>query len=245
MNQFVTLPNSMAENSAIKLDHVLVYLMCKKHMNNKTRDAFPSITTLYKLCRMQRNKVMLCLETLEKEGYIKITRAERRGQSNHYYFPVEKEEDFQMVAFGLLNNPDLTTAEKGYFAILQQYYFIDKDTATGKYRLSTRQISEITGLTASTLSRMERQLVDKGMLNRFKTNVKDQIDGLYKDERLSQLEKTRQSETLLAEDLNATKYVMIGMFQEMMTQMSKMNSRIEQLEQNKRPEPRTEFGFDE
>lgn len=215
MNQFVTLPNSMADNSAIKLEHVLVYLMCKKFMNGETRDAFPSITTLSQHCKMRRTKIMQCLKTLEDEGYITITHAKKKGQSNHYFFPVTKEENFEMIAFGLINNDKLTYTEKGYFAILQQYYFIDKDTATGKYRLSTKRLTEITGLTPSTLSRMEKGLVDKGMLETFKTNVKDKIDGLYKDDRLSNLERTRQAETLLAEDLNATKTIMVGMFQQM------------------------------
>ena len=39
MNQFTTLPNNLIETDNIKLQHVLVYLMCKKYMNNQSRIA--------------------------------------------------------------------------------------------------------------------------------------------------------------------------------------------------------------
>ena len=141
---YTTLPNELINTEGLKLDHVIVYLMCKSHMNTKTRQCYPSIATLAKKCKIGRVQITTYLQDLEDTGYIKIRHAEKKGQANHYEFPTEKEEKFEMISTALLNNPNLTAKEKSYLAILQKYFIIDKDSRTGKYRLSTREISEIT-----------------------------------------------------------------------------------------------------
>ena len=49
---FTTLPNELITTDGIKLDHVIVYLMCKSHMNYETRKCYPSLTTLSKKCKI-------------------------------------------------------------------------------------------------------------------------------------------------------------------------------------------------
>ena len=209
---FTTLPNELIATDGIKLDHVIVYLMCKSHMNNETRKCYPSLTTLSKKCKIGRVQVISYLKDLEDAGYIKITHATKKGQSNYYEFPVDKEEKFEMISTALLNNPDLNAKEKTYLAILQKYLIINKDERTGKYRLSSREISEITKTPIWTINKLAKGLCDKGMLERFQTNVKDQVTQLYKNETLTHLDKTKQADILLAEDINSIKCMMVAMF---------------------------------
>lgn len=243
MNQFTTLPNNLIETDNIKLQHVLVYLMCKKYMNNQSRIAWPSITTLMNECGIGRNRIVTALNELESAGFIQIQHAKTKGQSNQYYFPPEKEEKFEMVSMSLINAKEFSPIEKGYFAALQKFYFIDKDTRTGKYCLTNNQIAELTGLSNASISRLEKNLIDKDVLARFKTNVKDQITGLYKNERLTDLDKSKQADVLLAEDMNSVKLVMAAMFKEMRSQLSKINNRLDSLESNQKQLPK-EFKFD-
>lgn len=243
MNNFATLPHKIVDNSILKLEHVLVYLMCKKYMNSKTRLSFPSITTLVRECGMGRSKITRVINDLETTGFIQIQHAKIKGQSNQYYFPPEKEEKFEMVSMSLINAKEFSPIEKGYFAALQKFYFIDKDTRTGKYCLTNNQIAELTGLSNASISRLEKNLIDKDVLARFKTNVKDQITGLYKNERLTDLDKSKQADVLLAEDMNSVKLVMAAMFKEMRSQLSKINNRLDSLESNQKQLPK-EFKFD-
>lgn len=243
MNNFATLPHEIVDNSILKLEHVLVYLMCKKYMNSQTRLSFPSITTLVKECGMGRSKITRIINDLETTGFIQVHRAKIKGQSNNYYFPPEKEENFEMVSMSLINAKEFSPIEKGYFAALQKFYFIDKDTRTGKYCLTNNQIAELTGLSNASISRLEKNLIDKDVVARFKTNVKDQITGLYKNERLTDLDKSKQADVLLAEDLNSVKLMMAAMYKEMRSTMSKMNKRLEQIESNQKQLP-TSFDFE-
>jgi predicted transcriptional regulator len=243
MNQFTTLPNNLIETENIKLQHVLVYLMCKKYMNHQSRMAWPSITTLMRECGIGRNRIVNALNDLEKAGFLHIQHANIKGQSNQYYFPPEKEDKFEMISMSLINAKEFSPTEKGYFAILQKFYFIDKDTRTGKYCLTNNQIAELTGLSNASISRLEKNLIDKDVVARFKTNVKDQITGLYKNERLTDLDKSKQADVLLAEDLNSVKLMMAAMYKEMRSTMSKMNKRLEQIEVNQKQLP-TSFEFE-
>lgn len=78
---------------------------------------------------------------------------------------------------------------------------------------------------------MSKTLCDKGMIQRFQTNVKDQITGLYKDETLTYLDKTQQADTLLAEDLNAIKYIIGAVFTQFNGKLDEITSRLNDLEQ--------------
>ena len=149
-NQFTTLPNDMCKNENIGLAEITVYLMCKKYMNSEDREAFPSYTTLGKDCSCSRDKVIQCIRNLEAAGYIKINRKAGK-KSNYYYFPREKEKEFQMIAYSLLTNTKLNAKEKSYLAILQQHYRVDKDAKTGEVSISTLDLCNLTKVSSTSL----------------------------------------------------------------------------------------------
>ena len=149
-NQFTTLPNDICKNEKIGIAEVLVYLMCKQHINGITNECFPSYETLAKECECSRNKVMSCIKTLNEEGFIQIEKKPNR-KSNFYKFPKDKEQKFQMIALDLLSNEKLTGKEKSYLSILQQHYIINKDTKTGEVSISNLDLMNLTKVSSTTL----------------------------------------------------------------------------------------------
>lgn len=149
-NQFTTLPNDMCKNELLGIAEVTVYLMCKKYMNASTREAYPSYATLAKDCSCARNKVIQCIKNLEETGYVEIRKKLNR-KSNFYYFPKDKEKQFQKIAYKFLLNEKLTGKEKGYLAILQQHFRVDKDAKTGEVSISNIDIQQLTKVSPTSL----------------------------------------------------------------------------------------------
>lgn len=239
-NQFTTLPNNICKDTKIGISEVAVYLMCKRYMNQDSRESFPSYATLAQLCEMSKNKVIDCIHTLAEEGYIQIRKKEGR-KSNFYYFPVEVEKNFSMIAYEFLFNEKLSAKEKGYLAIIQQYFYINKDERTGSVTISNRELCQLTKVSDKTISRIDKDLMNKEMLAVFKSNIRDTVTGIYNNTKLSNLEKTKQANTLLAEDQEAIKNVMAEMFNKILTKMSEMEVRLNSIEEKKLPKNEYKF----
>lgn len=231
--QFTTLPNQVVENKELGLDDVTVYLMCKLHMNGETREAFPSYDTLKRECEMARNKVITCIKNLANSGFIVIRKKDGK-KSNFYYFPPEKEEKFEMIALAFLQNPNLSAREKGYLAILQKYYKVDKDTRTGFVTLTRKEILEVTNVSTSMLTRLESGLTEKEIFQTLTSSTVDNISKVHKNHRLTDLEKSRQSETILAENADAMKKFMGYAFKEIVSAINQLNQRIDNMERQQR-----------
>ena len=231
--QFTTLPNKVVENKELGLDDVTVYLMCKLHMNGETREAFPSYDTLKRECEMASNKVIKCIKNLANSGFITIKKKDGK-KSNFYYFPHEKEEKFEMIAKAFLENPNLTAREKGYLSILQKYYKIDKDTRTGFVTLTRKEILEVTNVSSSMLSRLESGLTEKEIFQTLTSSTVDSVSKVHRSNRLTDLEKTRQSETILAENADAMKKFMGYAFKEIVSAINQLNQRIDNMEKQQR-----------
>lgn len=231
--QFTTLPNKVVEDTKLGLDDVTVYLMCKLHMNGETREAFPSYDTLKRECEMARNKVITCIKNLANSGFITIRKKDGK-KSNFYYFPPEKEEKFEMIALAFLQNPNLSAREKGYLSILQKYYKVDKDTRTGFVTLTRKEILEVTNVSTSMLTRLESGLTEKEIFQTLTSSTIDSISKVHRNNRLTNLEKTKQAETILAENADAMKKFMGYAFKEIVSAINQLNDRIDKMERQQR-----------
>ena len=71
----------------IKSQGLAIYTVLKKHINHKTKRAFPSIERIARLCHLAEKTVIKYLRILEREGLIKIIR--RRINKKRCFFEYE------------------------------------------------------------------------------------------------------------------------------------------------------------
>lgn len=225
--QFTTLPNKLAECCDLGVDEVIVYLMCKKNMNNQTRESRRSMDTLASECSLNKRTVKSCLQKLEDKKYLEIRRSNIKNSCFSYYFPPEKEEQFEMIALAFLENEILSPKEKGLLSILQKDFKIDKTQRTGSVFLERNKILEQTGMSSASLSRIEKELSGKQVMHRLQTSAIDEIAKVRRNARLADIDKTKQSETILAENIDAMKLFMGAMFKEVISQMQVLNNKID------------------
>lgn len=229
--QFTTLPDDITKTPDISVDDVVVYLMIKKHMNGTSRCAFRSLRDLKDECELSVPSIQKCINNLADKGYIqKISQGQRKATK--YKFPVEKEGDFEMIALNFLTNPDLSAREKGLLAILQKHFKIDAAAGMGRVFLSRPEILTETNLSQSMLTRIEKGLSQKEIYKTLTSCAKDEITRIRKDQRITDIEKTKQAETLLAENVDAMKMFMGQMFKEFLFQFEQMNNRLDKLEKS-------------
>ena len=233
--QFTTLPKGLSKNEDINLVDILVYLMCKKHMNKDTRIAFPSQIKLAHECEIDKNTVVKSLKNLEKNGYIQIIPQGLR-KPNHYKFPIEKEKEFEMISFDLLTNKKLTAKNKAYLATIQQYFYIDKDSRTGQMCISDYEVAKDIKSSTKTVQRYDTELVDLDCMQIGRSNIKDQITGLLKRNKSVNLDVTGQAVVLLAENQNqiiSALYHIAKQLSYLNNQNNQINERLDRLEQNR------------
>lgn len=233
--QFTTLPNGLSKNENIKLVDILVYLMCKKHMNKDTRIAFPSQIRLSKECEIDKNTVVKALKNLEKNGYIQIISQGLR-KPNHYKFPIEKEKEFELISFDLLMNEKLTAKNKAYLATIQQYFYIDKDNRTGQMCISDYEIAKDIKSSTKTIQRYDAELINLNCMQVGKSSIRDQITGLLKKNKSVNLDVTGQAVVLLAENQDqiiSALYHVAKQLNYLNKQNDRINERLDRLEQNR------------
>lgn len=239
--QFTTLPNELAESCDLGVDEVIVYLMCKKNMNNQTRKSRRSMDTLAKECCLNKRTIKSCLDKLEEKQYIMILKSNIKNKCFEYYFPPEKEGKFEMIALSFLENDALSPKEKGLLSILQKDFTIDRTQRTGSVFLERKQILEQTGISSASLCRIEKELSDKQIMYRMQTSAVDEIAKVRRNARLTDIDKTKQAETILAENVDAMKVFMGAMFKEFMSQIKILNDKIDDVAKQARvlPNPKT------
>lgn len=234
--QFTTLPDAITDSNNISVDDVIVYLMIKKNMNDSTRMATRSYETLSKECELTVYKIKQCLQRLEDAGYISITYNGIK-RANSYFFPVDKEIEFEMIALAFISNPNLTAREKGLLAILQKDMKVDKDTQTGLINLSYKEILDKANVSKSMLSRIESGLTEKDVYTKLTSSAIDEVTKLHKDKRLTDIDKTRQADTLLAENIDAMKIFMGTMFRELLHEVKSLRDDVDDIRKQSKLKP--------
>lgn len=237
--QFTTLPDAITDSNNISVDDVIVYLMIKKNMNDSTRMATRSYETLSKECELSVYKIKQCLQKLEDSGYI-VIKVNGIKRANSYIFPVDKEIEFEMIALSFISNPNLTAREKGLLAILQKSMKVDKETQTALIDLTYPQILNATHVSKSMLSRIESGLNKKDIYTTLTSSAIDNVTKLHENKRLTDIEKTKQAETLLAENIDAMKIFMGTMFREVLKEMKSIRDDVDDIKKqtNLKPTPK-------
>lgn len=73
-------------NGITKATEIAVYCALALYADNKTREAYPNITTIAKKARVSERTVRTNVKQLEKSGYISITKKKNaKGQPKNVY----------------------------------------------------------------------------------------------------------------------------------------------------------------
>ena len=184
--QHIQLPNNMIKKHGLEPKDLLVYAILKKYMNNETKECFPSLDTLSKDSGYSINTIRNSIALLQVHTYISIR---KEGRKNVYKFNPHK--NFEPFSYDFLEC-DLETNEKAYILAAQQFLIKDKH-GLGKTTYTNETLGEKLNISARTISRLDRSLIEKGYLNIIKTNAKDPITGLYINEKFFHLDELGQA----------------------------------------------------
>ena len=184
MEQHIQVPKMNLQQEGLTINDPYVYACIKKFMNNETKRAFPSNSTLIKMTKLSSNTITASINRLEKAGYFTIKR--EMGKPNIYTFNDYKQ--FEIFSYDFLDNPDLTPKEKSYLVASQQFMFKNSDTLQGKISLSADRFAEGIGLSLNTLKKYESSLKDKEILTTVPIK-RDNSTGLAVEARLYNFDK--------------------------------------------------------
>jgi DNA-binding GntR family transcriptional regulator len=184
MKQHVQLPNDMTEN--LVPQDLLIYLAIKRHMNNETKEAFPSLNKICEESGASINTVRKCIDRLVDNGYIEVI---KKGRSNVYKFL--KWDKFEAFSYEFLDNKDLSFTEKAYLAAAQQYMFKDNEPY-GIIKYSNQELSKLINMPEKTIYKCDKSLKDKDCLSIVKTDQINQETGLPIKEKFYNLTKVEQ-----------------------------------------------------
>ena len=184
--QHVQLPNSMTDSLEISPKDLIIYLTIKRFMNKDTKEAYPSLDTISKISGASVNTVRKCIGNLEKEGYLEVTKINRK---NFYKF--KKQDNFEPFSYAFLDKQDLTFTEKAYLVASQQYMF--KESGEGKISLSNRELSKRINISEKTIRRCDQSLEAKEYLQIIPTSKRDPETGCAVREKFYHLTKLEQA----------------------------------------------------
>ena len=169
-------PNNMTAEQNLDPIDVLVYTYLKAHMNQKTKQAFPSVRLLANETKLDIRTVQKCLNHLENAGDIIVHRS--KGRPNVYEFN-PKSKNFEMFSYKFLyENDNLTADERAYLIVTQQYMYKNDNSGYGKLSLTNKELSERINLSESAISRRHKTLQEKGVLTISDEFQKDCNSGL-------------------------------------------------------------------
>lgn len=185
--QHIQLPNNMTKKNGLEPKDLLVYATLKKYMNNITKECFPSLTTLSKDSGYSINTIRSAITLLEAENYISVR---KDGRRNIYKFNPHK--NFEPFSYDFLECNTLEANEKAYILAYQQYLIKDQ-VGFGKTTYTNEVIGEKLNISARTISRLDKSLMQKGYLNLVKTQTKDPETGLFLNEKFFHLDELGQA----------------------------------------------------
>ena len=181
--KFVSAPNQRKERylpkdavdikqENLELIDAYIYLILKRYMNEETKIAFPSTTTLMSDTNLSKPAILNSVKRLEKANYIKIIR--QFGKANQYQFNDYKK--FECFSYDFLDMKELSAIEKAYLVIAQPH-MIDKDsvTQTGKIHYDQSTFANIMGISVNTLKKIEKHLQELHILSLKATNQKELV----------------------------------------------------------------------
>lgn len=83
----VVLHNEFVETDILSGSEKLVFMAIKRHLNNESETAFPSLTTIARYSRLSKSTVQRTLKDLESKGIIEIEhrKTEKNGNTSNLY----------------------------------------------------------------------------------------------------------------------------------------------------------------
>jgi len=183
----VQVPNNMTQEAKLIPRDAAVYATIKKYVNYNTGETFVGLETIAQDCNLTVPTVRKSINALKDGGYITVT---KKGRSNIYKFPNYK--NFEPFSYEFLNKGNIDVAEKGYVVVIQQHLFKDME-GYGKTTYSNEQLAEILNISAKTIQRLDKSLMEKGYLTIVKTSAIDKTTGLKINEKIFYLNELEQS----------------------------------------------------
>ena len=185
--QHVQVPNNMCVTHDLEPFDVLVYANIKKYMNKDTLEAWPSITVIAKNIGCKREKVIESIRKLNGRWFTVY----KKGKKNVYSFN-RKYTEFEPFSYGFLEKKDITNLAKAYILVIQQFMFKDLKHF-GKVSFTNSELSELINMSAWEIRKCDRELLEKGYLNKIKTKLKDFDTGLPRYEKVFNLARLKQA----------------------------------------------------
>lgn len=177
--QFVIYPhgeNSESQPNLTPKDK-LIYIAIRRYMNKETMEAYPSYATITKDTKAAAVTIKKCVNNLIREKYLNTR---REGKRIVYIFNNKKK--FEPFSYEFLDRRDLTFTEKSYIVATQQFMFKNENTETGDISYTNKELSELIKMPESTISKNNRSLEVKGLLEgaslptkQFKLRELDQL----------------------------------------------------------------------
>lgn len=137
----------------------LIYLTIRRYANNKSLECFVSYKTITKDCGAAAVTIKKSVNNLVKNGYLET---KRKGKYIYYIFNNKKK--FEAFSDEFLDKKDLTFTEKAYLVASRQYMFKDVDKEECRISYSNKELANIINISASTVSRINASLQEKGYL---------------------------------------------------------------------------------
>lgn len=154
----------------------LIYLTIRRYANNKSLECFVSYKTITKDCGAAAVTIKKSVNNLVKNGYLET---KRKGKYIYYIFNNKKK--FEAFSDDFLNKKDLTFTEKAYLVASRQYMFKDVDKEECRISYSNKELANIINISASSVSRLNASLQEKGYL--------EDADALVKIFKMRELDK--------------------------------------------------------
>lgn len=184
--QHIQVPHDLGVAKEIKMNPTdyLIYGYMRKNMDKDTFQTFVSLRTLAELARVSINTVQSSIKKLNAAGEIKILE-KKKGRSNIY--EIQKSgRYFERFTYEFMDAENTTPEEKGVLLAMQQY----TSTNDGQFAITTKTNKELAAkmdMSTKVLTRVFRQLEDKGILITSRTSALDKISGLRKSAKLIDL----------------------------------------------------------
>lgn len=170
MVQFVITPNiTLLREKKLQYLDLLTYFAIRKHLNTKSKIAYPSLDTIATLSGLSRKFIIASIKRLEKANLVTVYRAIKKA--NQYSFP--EVTSFQMIPEALLQDTNLTTQEKAILICLRQFFYSDSLMST--YNL--QDIAKSLDLSYDLIQRQTASLKRKGYITSQLRYFPTDVDG--------------------------------------------------------------------
>lgn len=185
--QHVQVPNDLIRTVGISPADVVVYGVLKSF--DGPDGCFPSLKSISNRCNVSINTVRKCVNNLISSNWITV---QHNGSGSKTYYTFIKNIEFEPFSYQFLLDETIPFTEKSYLMCLQHSMF-KKSTSEGVLVMSSEDISELTGLSPTTIYRCEKSLKEKGILTVKKSNAKDVITGCKQEVRIFDFSKYFQA----------------------------------------------------